>query len=294
MINSAHVDVQLDSTRQVEFINSICEASSGPPRVKKLEELGVKTRVLDIDGPVEELPAGCRLTGVEVLISAIDAMGQLAQLRLVTAAKEAGVKRFVPCAFTTVAPAGGVMRLRDEKELVYQEIRKHFKFLPYTIIDVGYWHQISFPTVPSGRLDYASLMKKVEIHAGGTAPTMLTDLRDIGPFGEIFELVEQLTGETIARKYVSADDIVAAKGKATEALKANPTDHMARMMSFSADYEYSTYVRGDNTPNYGAYMGYLDARKLYPDFNPTTFKEFMGQVLDGKAEMPYAQGFFRN
>ncbi|KAJ7676799.1 hypothetical protein DFH06DRAFT_1428616 [Mycena polygramma] len=274
-------------------------SSVGKPRVKKLEELGVKTRVLDIGGPVEELTAA--LTGVDVLISAIDAMGQLAQLRLVTAAKEAGVKRSVSCAFTTVASPGGVMRLRERfKEQVYQELRKHF--LPYTIIDVGYWHQISFPTVPSGRLDYASLMKMV-IHAGGTAPTMLTDLRDIGPFvariikdprtlnkavfthsdvlseNEIFDLVEQWTG----------DDIVAAKGKATEALKADPTDHMAQMMSYRADYDYSTYVRGENTPAYSEYLGYLDGRKFYPDFRPTRFKEFMGQVLEGKAEMPYAQ-----
>ncbi|KAJ7676845.1 hypothetical protein DFH06DRAFT_1466225 [Mycena polygramma] len=291
-------------------------SSVGKPRVKKLEELGVKTRVVDISGPVEELAAA--LTGVDVLISAIDAMGQLAQLRLVAAAKEAGVKRFVPCAFITVAPPGGVMKLRDEKEQVYQEIRKHF--LPYTIIDVGYWHQISFPTVPSGRLDYASLMQKNTIHAGGTAPTMLTDLRDIGPFvariikdprtlnravftysdvlseNEIFEIVEEMTGEKVERErtYVSASEIIAAKTKATEALKANPADKMANMMSFVADYEYSKYVRGDNTPNYGAYLGYLDARKLYPDFKPITFREFMGEVLEGKAEKPYAEGFMRD
>ncbi|KAJ6450127.1 hypothetical protein C8R47DRAFT_1171204 [Mycena vitilis] len=288
-------------------------SSVGKPRVKKLEDLGVKTSVLDIGGPVEELAAA--LTGVDVLISAIDAMGQLAQLRLVTAAKEAGVKRFVPCAFTTVAPPGGVMRLRDEKEQVYQEIRKHF--LPYTIIDVGYWHQISFPTVPSGRLDYASMMSKNTIHAGGTAPTMLTDLRDIGLFvariikdprtlnravftysdvlseNEIFGIVEEVTGEKVERTYVSASEIIAAKTSAADSLKANPADKMANMMSFVADYEYSKYVRGDNTPNYGAYLGYLDARKLYPEFTPRTFSEFMGEVLEGKVQKPYAEGFMR-
>jgi hypothetical protein len=113
-----------------------------------------------------------------------------------------------------------------QKEEVYQHIWK--LYLPYTIIDVGYWHQLSFPTVPSGRVDYASLFKpKVEIHDGGSMPTMLADLRDIGRFvaliikdertlnkfvaaygdvlseNEIFEIMETLSGEKIERKYVS-------------------------------------------------------------------------------------------
>ena len=39
------------------------------------------------------------------------------QMNVVMAAKEAGVKRFVPCGFATVCPAGGVnrvMRLHDQ------------------------------------------------------------------------------------------------------------------------------------------------------------------------------------
>lgn len=41
-------------------------------------------------------------------------MSQLAQKNLAAAAKEAGVKRFVPCFFATICPPGGVMILRDE------------------------------------------------------------------------------------------------------------------------------------------------------------------------------------
>jgi hypothetical protein len=87
-------------------------SSSDKPKVKALTDRGVKIRVADIEGPIEKLID--ILAGADVLISAIDAMSQLAQIRLVTAAKEAGVKRFVPCAFTTVAPPGGVMALRDQ------------------------------------------------------------------------------------------------------------------------------------------------------------------------------------
>ncbi|KAJ7797530.1 hypothetical protein B0H14DRAFT_2531051 [Mycena olivaceomarginata] len=284
-------------------------SSVDKPQVKNLAAKGVKTRVVDIAGPLDELVKA--LTGIDVLISAIDGAAQLAQLQLVTAAKKAGVKRFVPCAFITVAPAGGVFELRDAKEQVYQDIWK--QYVPYTIIDVGYWHQISFPTLPSGRVDYASYMKpKVEIHAGGTAPTLLTDLRDIGPFvariikdprtlnkfvftysdvlseNEIFALMEEMSGEKIEqRKYVSADDILAARDKAAADIKADPANHMAQMMCVLADYDYSKYVRADNTPAYAKYLGYLDARELYPDFQPITFRDFVGELLGGKLEMPY-------
>lgn len=54
--------------------------------------------------------------------------------------------------------------------------------IPYTVIDVGYWYQISFPTLPSGKVDYAQIIPVKSIHGDGTAPNMLTDLRDIGRF----------------------------------------------------------------------------------------------------------------
>ncbi|KAJ6556549.1 hypothetical protein DFH09DRAFT_1164724 [Mycena vulgaris] len=283
-------------------------SSAEKPDVKKLAERGVNIRIMDIGGPVEALVES--LAGIDVLISTIDAMGQLTQLSLATAAKRANVKRFVPCAFTTVAPPGGVMALRDNKEEVYQHIRR--LHLPYTIIDVGYWHQLSFPTLPSGRVDYAVALKpNVEIHAGGIAPTMLTDLRDIGPFvariikdprtlnksvftysdliseNEIFALMEEMSGEIIERKYVSVDDIAAARARYAALLAAEPGNRLARMMSFGDDYKYSKYVRGDNTPAYAAYLGYLDARELYPDYQPRTFKAFVAEVLEGKAVMPH-------
>ncbi len=58
----------------------------------------------------------------------------------------------------------------------------------------------------------------------------------------------------------------------------------------SAQYSYSKYVRGDNRPEYAKYLGYLDARELYPDLKPTTFKGFVVDLLDGKVPRPYARG----
>ncbi|KAJ7110618.1 hypothetical protein C8R44DRAFT_569131, partial [Mycena epipterygia] len=284
-------------------------SSTEKPQVKKLTDLGVKIRVADIDGgSIEELIGV--LTGIDVLISAVGALNQMVQIRLATAAKEAGVKRFVPCAFTTVAPVGGVMALRDSKEEVYQHVRK--LYLPYTIIDVGYWHQLSSPTLPSGRVDYATLSTpRVDIHVDGSMPTMLTDLRDIGLFvaliikdprtlnkfvvtygdvlseNEIFAMMEELSGEKIERKYISAEDITAARANHVATVKAEPDNWFAQMAVFSDDYNYSKYVRGDNTPAHAAYLGYLDARELYPAFQPRRFRDFVGELLDGRAERPY-------
>lgn len=62
---------------------------------------------------------------------------------------------------------------------------------------------------------------------------------------------------------------------------------MNRVMRFKADYDYSRYLRGDNQPEYAKYLGYLDARELYPDFRPITFREFVKDLLEGKIVKPH-------
>ncbi|KAK6988687.1 glycoside hydrolase [Favolaschia claudopus] len=284
--------------REVEAL--VRPSSAEKPEVQKLKnEPGLKIRVLDIaEASGEELVKV--LTGIDVFISAIDMMGQLAQLRLVAAAKQAGVKRFIPCAFITICPPGGIMPMRDAKEQVYQEIWK--AQLPYTIIDVGFWHQLSFPTLPSGKVDYAFL----------NTPNMLTDLRDIGPYvaliikdertvnkfvcaysdvlnqNDIFGMMEEMSGEKIERKSVSASDILTKRDTASATIATDPTNVQAHMTLYHAGYLNSKYVRGDNTPEYARYLGYVDAGELYPDFKPIKFRAFLEELLEGKIEgVPY-------
>jgi hypothetical protein len=80
---------------------------------------------------------------------------------------------------------------------------------------------------------------------------------------------------------------MASRKSAAAAAKAQPENQMANMGAVISDYQFSKYVRGDNTPAYAEYLGYLDARKLYPEFQPKTFKEFVGELLEGKGEMVY-------
>jgi hypothetical protein len=197
--------------------------SAQKPAVEALKTRGVKIIIGDTTQQnVEDFVK--LIQGYDIIISAVAAEGQLEQLVLVDAAAKAGTKRFVPCGFTTISPPGGVMNLRDEKEEVHKRIWYHH--LPYTIIDVGYWHQISWPVIPSGRLDYAKMMPNTTIYGDGNAPNILTDKRDIGKFvariikddrtlnkrvftysdvltqNEIWSIMEQKSGEKIQTSYV--------------------------------------------------------------------------------------------
>lgn len=100
-------------------------------------------------------------------------------------------------------------------------------WVPYTIVDVGWWYQLAYPRLPSGRVDYAMTSGNDEIIGDGNMPTALTDLRDIGRYmamiisdprtlnkkilaynlvstqNEIYKLMEELSEEKIDRNYVS-------------------------------------------------------------------------------------------
>jgi hypothetical protein len=170
------------------------------PEVKDLLKRGVRILIADISSPIEELVP--LLHGVDIFISAISGMALLEQMGVVTAAKPAGVKRFVPCALATVCPAGGVMRLRDHISssnrqssmisiltrstvLQKEEVLNHIKqlFLPFTFINVGYWYQFSFLPLPSGKTDkYLFPGTNSKMRGDGTVLNLITDLRDVGHF----------------------------------------------------------------------------------------------------------------
>ena len=95
-----------------EIIALIRPSSSKKPIVAELKSKGVEIRLGDATDEIDALVP--LLKDVDVVISAIDAGSQLSQLNLIDASKKAGVKRFVPCAFITVAPPGGIMDLRDQ------------------------------------------------------------------------------------------------------------------------------------------------------------------------------------
>ncbi|KAF7188061.1 Phenylcoumaran benzylic ether reductase TP7 [Pseudocercospora fuligena] len=279
-------------------------SSISKPANQALAARGIELRPCDLSSTQEHLVNA--LQGVEILISAIVATEQLAQIPLASAAKAAGVKRFLPCAFVPVIPAGGISLLRDHKEIVYNHVKQ--LGLPYTILDVGWWYQLCVRKLPSGRTDYAVLNPDERIPGDGNVPSALTDLRDIGRYAakviaddrtlnknvlvynemwsplQIVEHWEKISGEKLERTFVSETEL-----KKTIESCGDDMDMQTLMVKIPAQYLISWGIRGDNQPEYAKYLGYVTSKELYPQFEPRKFEDYTQEVLDGKAPQVYEE-----
>ncbi|KAH6989633.1 hypothetical protein BKA56DRAFT_476271 [Ilyonectria sp. MPI-CAGE-AT-0026] len=302
---SSIVNGLLESTELKYEITALTRpASLQKPEVLELGTRGVSVVAADLAGPEEDLVK--LLTGIDTVIAAVDASGFTDQIPLANAAKSAGVKRFVPCFFATVAPSGGILKLRDTKEDILNHVKK--LHLPYTVIDIGWWFQLTLPRLPSGRIDYALIMPGNTIAGDGDVRTALTDIRDVGRYvahiisdprtlnkmvfsytellsqNEVFQLLEKLSGESIDRTYISKDAIENGIAEAGTASFSDPSSY-ARISQLQ--YLNSRYIRGDNTPEYARFLGYLDAKELYPALAGTTLEAYCQEVLNGTARGVY-------
>lgn len=271
-----------------------------------LKDMGIQMRALDLDAPQDLIVKA--LKDLDILISAIGPRDQLAQIPLVEAAAEAGVKRIVPCGFGPILPVG-VHRSRDQKEEVFNLVKR--LHIPYTIIDVGWWYQFSLPALPSGKIDYAISVPIQSIPGDGNMPSARTDLRDVGKYvaraikdertlnamvfvynemwtsNKIYDLLEKLAGEKIPRKYARATEYEELIAEADVKLKDSPEDFVARAQKVLAQYALSWGIRGENTPVFAKYLGYLDGKQLYPDVKFTSFDSYVREVLSGRAQGVY-------
>lgn len=281
---------------------------------KALSALGLIIRPFDIDSPREVLVDS--LKDVDILISCISGGAELLQqIPLADAAKEAGVSRFIPSAWLPVIPPGGVHMFRDLKEQVYAHAKAIE--LPYTIVDVGWWYQIAFPKLPSGRVDYALSLPAEEIFGTGEQKSALTDLRDVGRYVarivqdertinkyvlcynethsqlDSYALMEGLSGEAIPRDFVSREELEADIAEALPILQTRGFDHRSEesvVIAFKAvarQYALSWGVRGDNTPEQAKELGYVISKELWPEMDFVKYEDFLKDVVDGKAKPVY-------
>lgn len=58
-------------------------------------------------------------------------------------------------------------------------------------------------------------------------------------------------------------------------------------MLYTSEYALSWGLRGDNTPDYAKYLGYVTSKELYPGFNGVTFEDYLNELLEGKANRVY-------
>ncbi|KAL1745574.1 hypothetical protein HDZ31DRAFT_36071 [Schizophyllum fasciatum] len=224
------------------------------------------------------------VSGADVLISAISTFLLDAQRPLFAAAKEAGVRRVVPCDFATHAPPG-VMVQHDRK----LSIRRYVADLglAHTFIEVGLWYQALLPYPPSYRGHPAADMSH-RMYGEGDLPTAVTDLDAIGAFTAriiadprtlnrtVFVWEDQLTQQDLFRLAAERCGDAAGLRQATvsaEELEAQrqaciAAGDAALPMRMMLEYALSVGVRGDNTREHAVRDGALDARALYPDMYP--------------------------
>ncbi|CAK7200236.1 hypothetical protein SEUCBS139899_002927 [Sporothrix eucalyptigena] len=296
----------LASTQPHYEITALARAASvNKPALLEYKKQGVQIAAVDLDGPEDALAA--TLKDFDVVISAIGPAELMQQVQLANACKAAGVGRFVPCCFATIVPPKGILVLRDIKEDIINHIKKIY--LPYTIIDVGWWYNTTLPRLPSGKIDYALPPYEQSIAGEGTTPYALTDVGDIGIYTarivgdprtlnkyvfaytelktqlEIYDLIEKLSGEKVVRNHVSREDIAGgvAKAEATKLVVGTPEFYQLAIFQY-----WNTWgVRGDNQPEYAKYLGYLLAKDLYPDLQGKPYLQYCQEVLDGRAHGVY-------
>ncbi|QPC70364.1 hypothetical protein HYE68_001116 [Fusarium pseudograminearum] len=293
------VNALLESDTQFDITALVRPSSIEKPAAVALKEKGVKIVAIDLQGNQNELVAA--LKGIDVVISAIYYQALHDEIPLSNAAKAAGVKRYVPCFFATVAPRG-VMKARDTKEEILDHIQRIY--LPYTVIDVGWWYQVTLPNVPSGKFEGRLTFANNNVIGGGDNPSALVNLDDIGRYvaaiindertinkkvfayteaksqNEIFELVEKVTGEKPERTEMSKEQI--------EAQLAQIQDPAELSLNRAVlDYWMSWGVRGDNTAENAVYLGYVLIKDLYPSLTGQSLEDHIRDVLDGKTKSVY-------
>ncbi|KAI9929393.1 hypothetical protein ASPWEDRAFT_111376 [Aspergillus wentii DTO 134E9] len=303
------VDGLLGSDTKFHVRALVRPESISKPINADLQGRGVEIIPVSLTGPEEKLVEA--LSGIDIVISAIF-FGSLDQeIHLANAAKAAGVKRFVQSAFMVVIPPRGVVDFREKKEENLNHIQKIR--LPYTYIDAGWWYQITLPRLPSGRLDYLvpSTQPQNPIGLDGNIPSALADIKDVGRYvariitdprtlnkrvhvynevytrNQVYDLLENLSGEVLERDYISEADAKARVEEARTVLEQNPADFTAFAKLSTSQLFYSWGIRGDNTPEYADYLGYLSGKDLYPDFEYATLRDYVVDALEGKAKGVY-------
>ncbi|KIL89821.1 isoflavone reductase-like protein [Fusarium avenaceum] len=283
-------------------------SSINKPEVEQSKSKGVSIVSLELEDNHDVLVKA--LTGQDVVVCSLLPFFPGAELALASAAKDAGVKRFIPSAFGPSCPPSGVMLLRETKEIVLNHIKNIY--LPYTVIDVGLWYQGSLPSLPSGKIDYALKFPATIVAEDGSHATCLTDLRDVGRYVEkvitddrtlnkyvfayneiwtqeqIHSHLEKLSGEKPKRDVVSTKDI-----EATIAAAQVQYDKSDKSLPFifglaGPQYLYCEWFREDNLPERAKFLGYLNSKDLYPDFEPIKYVDYVDEVLQGKGKSIYA------
>ncbi|CEI70058.1 hypothetical protein FVEN_g10621 [Fusarium venenatum] len=287
-------------------------ASINKPEIEHIKKQGISVVPINLENSHDELVK--TLTGQDVVISGLVPFSPAPEIALANAAKEAGVKRFVPSSFGPSCPPAGVMILREFKEIVISHVKKIY--LPYTVIDVGLWYQVSLPALPSGKIDYALKFPTTVMAEDGSHATAITDLRDIGKYvakiitdertlnkyvfaynevwsqEQIHSHLEKVSEETIPRNKVTTKEIETTIATAQAAYDQSDKSLPFLFGLVLPQYLNCEWFRQDNLPEHAKYLGYLSTKDLYPDFEAVKYVDYVGEVIEGKGKSIYANREF--
>ncbi|EQB44115.1 isoflavone reductase [Colletotrichum gloeosporioides Cg-14] len=297
---SSIMNALLKSPERFEITVLVRPASIGKPELVEFAKQGVAVKSVDLDGSIDAISG--TLANMDVVISCLTLLQFNEEMNLIEASSNANVGRFIPSFWGPACAPRGIMMIREMKEDLIDRIKG--LYLPYTVIDVGWWYQLSLPALPSGRFrPAAEEYSTTRIIGDGNLPSALTDNRDIGRFvsriiadprtlnkmvfayGDVitqngaFELLEKVSGEAIPREFMTIEELhnIISEGRAT-AGKQDIKD-VTVLPRIGAEYRNLLGIRGDNTPEYARYLGYLDARDLYPDMEVTTLENYIKRLV---------------
>ncbi|RMJ09821.1 hypothetical protein CDV36_010529 [Fusarium kuroshium] len=160
------------------------------------------------------------------------------------------------------------------------------------------------PKVPSGRSDDAHMIYiDHRIVGDGNQKFGLIDLGDIGKYvaqivsdprtlnkpvfahtdvlsmNEMWDIMAKASGETPVKEYISEAEINEVIKETRQRLDASskPPTHSDNTMDIAnynmGQYRISWCIRGDNTPEYADYLGYVDFWNLFPEFRRDEISE---------------------
>ncbi|KAH9037642.1 NAD-P-binding protein [Lactarius pseudohatsudake] len=207
------------------------------------------------------------LTGVDVVVSAISGTALDLQPRIAQAAKEVGVKLFVPSEFEGLTKGetegffGGKAKIQEQLKaigipyaLFYTGGFADYLWIPFLDLDVtsgkvSVGSDGSNPMPFTSRLDIARYLSYVLTHlpADQLKNRCFTIMGDTKSLNEIFKEYEAKTGKKLEVTYIPVSELDAR-------LASNPQDIFAFIHKV-----WATMGRWEKTDNH-----------LYPDWNPSS------------------------
>ncbi|KAK6220977.1 hypothetical protein QIS74_04969 [Colletotrichum tabaci] len=96
------------------------------------------------------------------------------------------------------------------------------------------------------------------------------------------------TGSAVVDGLLSSPEVTFRTAEDVEAEIAKSKDDPERFLDhYHYSYHMSCDIKGENTPEYARYLGYLVAKDLYPDLHGISFEDFVKETLEKGLEPMY-------